>query len=621
MPVTFSGQSGQRNYRLLIIGIITLGSVIIDILGEIHGVSIFPQLLFFLPIILAAYWYPKQGVFFAVGIAILQLLLVAQYNFPDLGPLTYATATASFYVLVAVGVVVSALSGNLKEQETRYYAIFDHSEAGIILIHEKDQRFLIDEINRRGAELLGYLSCDLEGCELEKIWSDGHSFETAKKQVDKGINSSDIESAFMTRDDSVLPVLISTARFPGNRLVITFMDITARKKANEEIRRRNAQLMTINQIIGVTSTATDVEDLMNRSFEKIQALFPINAGAVYLYNHDRRHLESRFVRGSEQSLVVLQEHIDVTSALLSTAIASQKPDYRIFTKKDGSPVEPRRMSAAIPVMCVDEVIGVLFLIRQNDNPFDPDDEAVLEAIGREIGCTIHKLRLSESLIDANRKANLYLDILVHDINNANLAALGYGDLLLEMTSGKPREMAQKMIEGVQKSREIIRNLETIRHIQEKKTEIKPANLNTVISQEIRHFPAAGIDYEGPDVMVLTDGLLPEIITNLIGNSVKFGGPDTRITIRVHKLPDGFVEVAIADTGPGVPDELKPVIFNRFQIGSFRGSGKGLGLYIAKTLIERYYGRIWVEDRVPGDYSQGAVIKFTLRESQGPEHQP
>ena len=200
------------------------------------------------------------------------------------------------------------------------------------------------------------------------------------------------------------------------------------------------------------------------------------------------HLESRFVRGAQQSLVVLQDHVDVTSALFNNAVASRKPEYGIFTKKDGTPVEPQKMSAAIPVICVDEVIGALFLVKQDESPFDPDDKAVLEAIGKEIGCTIHKLRLSDSLVDANRKANLYLDILVHDINNANLAALGYGDLLLEMTSGRPQEMAQKMIEGVQKSREIIRNLETIRHIQEKKTEIKPVNLNTIVSQEIRHFP-------------------------------------------------------------------------------------------------------------------------------------
>lgn len=611
MPVTLSG---QRNARLAIIGIITLGSVVIDIFGELHGVAVFPQLLFFLPIILAAFWYPKQGVFFAVGVGILQLVLVAQVNFPDLGPLTYATATASFYVLVAVGVVVSALSGNLREQETRYYAIFDHSEAGIILIHEKDQHFIIDEINRRGAELLGFLSCDLDGCDLGKIWTDDSSFELLKKQVDRGVNSSDMEASFATRDGSVLPVLISAAQFPGNRIVITFMDITARREAHEAINRRNAQLTTINQIIGVTSTATSVDDLMKRSFEKIQDLYPIDAGAIYLFDHERHHLESRFVHGSERSLVVLQDHVDITSARFNYAVGSRKADYGIFTERDGTPVEPQKMSAAIPVMCVDEVIGVLFLVRPDLSPFDTDDKAVLEAIGREIGCTLHKLKLSESLVDANRKANLYLDILVHDINNANLAALGYGDLLLEMTSGRSQEMAQKMIEGVQKSREIIRNLETIRHIQEKKTEIKPVNLNTIISQEIRHFPNARIEYEGMDVMVLADGLLSEIVTNLVGNSVKFGGADARITIRVHKLPDGFIEVAISDTGPGVPDELKPVIFNRFQIGSSRGSGKGLGLYIAKTLIERYEGRIWVEDRVPGDYSQGAVIKFTLRGS-------
>jgi len=617
MPVTLSEPSGKNNARLAIIAVITLGAVIVDILGELHGVPVFPQLLFFLPIILAAFWYPKQGVFFAVGIGILQLVLVAQYNFPDLGPLTYATATASFYVLVAVGVVISALSGNLKEQETRYYAIFDHSEAGIILIHEKDRHYLIDEINRRGAELLGFLSCDLRGCDLEKIWTDGTSFELFKKQVDKGVNSSDVEVSFTTKAGSVLPVLISAAQFPGNRIVITFMDITARKRAHEEISRRNVQLTTINQIIGVTSTATSVEDLMKRSFEKIRDLFPIDAGAIYLFDQDRHHLESRFVHGSERSLVVLQDHVNITSARFDYAVGSRKPDYGILTEGDGTPVEPQKMYAAIPVMCLDEVIGVLFLVRPDDSPFDADDKAVLEAIGREVGCTLHKLKLSESLIDANRKANLYLDILVHDINNANLAALGYGDLLLEMTSGRSQEMAQKMIEGVQKSREIIRNLETIRHIQERKTEIKPVNLNTIISQEIRHFPTARIEYDGIDVMVLADGLLSEIVTNLVGNSVKFGGQDTHITVRVHRLPDGYVEVAISDTGPGVPDELKPVIFNRFQIGSSRGSGKGLGLYIAKTLIERYQGRIWVEDRVPGDYSQGAVIKFTLRESTGP----
>jgi signal transduction histidine kinase len=53
------------------------------------------------------------------------------------------------------------------------------------------------------------------------------------------------------------------------------------------------------------------------------------------------------------------------------------------------------------------------------------------------------------------------------------------------------------------------------------------------------------------------------------------------------------------------------LFERFRRGDTTVSGKGLGLFICKTLIERYGGRIWVEDQVPGDPTQGAIMRFTL----------
>ena len=127
----------KNSSKLLIIGITTFGAIVFDISGQVNGASIFAPLLFFLPIILAAYWFPQKGVLYAVGIGILQLILVSQFTYPDLAPLTYATATASFYVLVAVSVVVSALSGNLKLQEARYQAVFDDSQAGVILVAEQ----------------------------------------------------------------------------------------------------------------------------------------------------------------------------------------------------------------------------------------------------------------------------------------------------------------------------------------------------------------------------------------------------------------------------------------------------------------------------------------------------
>ena len=61
----------KSSIKLLFIGITTAGAVLFDIFGQVNGVSIFAPLLFFLPIILAAYWFPQKGVLFAVGIGIL----------------------------------------------------------------------------------------------------------------------------------------------------------------------------------------------------------------------------------------------------------------------------------------------------------------------------------------------------------------------------------------------------------------------------------------------------------------------------------------------------------------------------------------------------------------------
>ncbi|MFY1643626.1 sensor histidine kinase, partial [Methanoculleus bourgensis] len=74
--------------------------------------------------------------------------------------------------------------------------------------------------------------------------------------------------------------------------------------------------------------------------------------------------------------------------------------------------------------------------------------------------------------------------------------------------------------------------------------------------------------------------------------------------------DGTVTVSVEDTGPGIPDAEKPLVFEKFRKSGAR-SGKGIGLYIVHTLVERYGGRVWVEDRVPGRPREGAAFRFTL----------
>ena len=253
--------------------------------------------------------------------------------------------------------------------------------------------------------------------------------------------------------------------------------------------------------------------------------------------------------------------------------------------------------------------GEVLVLAWQDTILAGDDGQAIAVIGSGADIT-DRIRAEEALRSAHAEANLYLDIMAHDINNANAVALGYADLLVDMLDGREREMIRKLRNGVSRSIGIIQNVTTIRRLHSQETAARPVDLDAVVRAEIAHHPDAGIVYEGKPVWVTADDLLPEVFANLIGNAVKYGEPGVEVRIRVEEN-DGAVDVSIEDTGPGVPDAVKPVLFTRFARGTNARSGKGLGLYITRMLIERYGGKIQVGDRVPGHPECGAAFRFTL----------
>jgi PAS domain S-box-containing protein len=234
-----------------------------------------------------------------------------------------------------------------------------------------------------------------------------------------------------------------------------------------------------------------------------------------------------------------------------------------------------------------------------------NDHAVLTFID-----ITERRKIDEELRQCHADTGLYLDILTHDINNINTASITYGRLLETRDGDARKEFSRKLILSLEKSDEIIRNVSALRKLREIPARMMPVHLNAVIRKEIEAFPDGNIDYDGTDAVVLADEMLASVFNNLIGNSVKYGGPRPHVTIRVAGR-ERDVEVSIEDNGQGIPDSLKPLVFERFQRGDTTVSGKGLGLFICRNLIERYGGSIRAEDRVPGDPSRGAVLRFTL----------
>ncbi|NLA99676.1 MAG: HAMP domain-containing histidine kinase [Methanomicrobiales archaeon] len=223
-----------------------------------------------------------------------------------------------------------------------------------------------------------------------------------------------------------------------------------------------------------------------------------------------------------------------------------------------------------------------------------------------------------ALEESNRMTSLLLDIMGHDINSANNVANLYSDLLLTDLKGEPEEdLLWKAKAGLMKSIDIVRNVNTIQRIQGQSGAFRAITLDPVIRSEIEHLPTSRITYTGTTVSVIADDLLAEVFSNLLGNAMKHGGPDVDIAVMVEDN-GAEVTVSVEDTGPGVPDRVKPRLFNRLSRGESGVAGTGLGLYICRMLIERYGGRIRVDDRVPGHPESGTAIRFTLKKAEGGE---
>jgi signal transduction histidine kinase len=112
----------------------------------------------------------------------------------------------------------------------------------------------------------------------------------------------------------------------------------------------------------------------------------------------------------------------------------------------------------------------------------------------------------------------------------------------------------------------------------------------------------------PGLLVLADReRILQVLSNLLGNAIKFTPRGGRVTLSVERS-GGDVVFASTDTGPGISGEHLPHVFERYWRYGARGTkGTGLGLFIAKSIVEAHGGKIWVESS-PG---HGATFRFTL----------
>ncbi len=231
-------------------------------------------------------------------------------------------------------------------------------------------------------------------------------------------------------------------------------------------------------------------------------------------------------------------------------------------------------------------------------------------------------RAEEALKEAKSEAELYVDLMGHDINNLNQIGMGFLEIALgtlDLDEGG-RALLSKSLGALEGSTRLIENVRKIQRVESGDMRNYPVDMGAIlrkVKDYYSHVPGTDVEinYEPPvSCDVMANELLYDVFSNLVGNAIKHASQKPVIDIKViTAYEDGrlYYKVAVEDNGPGIPEEIKPILFTRSLRGTPKVKGSGIGLYLVKTLVRSYNGRVWAEDRVQGDRTKGSRFVVML----------
>jgi signal transduction histidine kinase len=275
-------------------------------------------------------------------------------------------------------------------------------------------------------------------------------------------------------------------------------------------------------------------------------------------------------------------------------------------------------------------IGVIEAVNKRDmGHYTEDDLAVLETLAGQAAVAIENVRLLKKLQDANaellrldRMKSDFIAIASHELRTPLGLILGHSTFLKETSNAEQQEQLDVIIRSAMRLKEIIEDMAIIAHDDEGKSRVRREkfSINELIVEIAKNYEKTatkkGITFEydvpkGSDIEIVGDReKISLALVNLVENALTFTDTGGQVGVKAE-LDDGYVKVLVVDTGIGIPTEEQERIFDRFyQIESHltrKHGGMGLGLSIAKAMVEMHNGQIWCES----NEGMGSLFCFML----------
>jgi PAS domain S-box-containing protein len=532
--------------------------------------------------------------------------------------------------------------------ERKYRSLFEQVQEGVFVT--TPEGILLD-CNDAFVRMLGYPSREeLLGRNVDaEFYTSPEQRKTFRREAEAHNFVRDFEVTLRGKDGSILTAVESSFAIrdsDGNieRYQGFLLDITEKKRAEEEIRRRNRELNALNAMAVIATQTFDLDEILNLTLRQVITLMGAEAGSVFLAEPEKRfRRRANWGQRVTDRKRFAEIHFPEGFGDLVTRSRAEvlTAEYLPHLPKAVSEFV-READAGTSIWIVlwgkDDPIGLMGISRGQAGVYTSNDENLLVAISRQLSTTIEKVRLyeetskayddlrraQEQLLQSEKMSAIGQLIagVAHELNNPLTAILGYAQLLeSEKLEAKAREYVGKIFKQGQRTHRVVQNL--LSFARQRKPEREQFDVVKVLEEALllRDYDIKVADIQvqceiEPDVPAVFGDphQLEQVFLNIINNGLDAMAEDEEekegedqkhgFTVRVSSR-ENTVLIEFQDSGPGIKEPSR--IFEPFYTTKSVGKGTGLGLSICYGIIKEHGGEISARNAEGG----GAVIEIRL----------
>src|SRR5712671_2184531 len=535
-----------------------------------------------------------------------------------------------------------------RSAEEKYRLLFEQVQEGVYVATPEGK---ILDCNDAFVHMLGYDGRDeLLAINLHtEICVDPNQRASFQKEIDTHNYVRNFEATLRRKDGTILLAAESsfaTRNSMGHieRYQGFVLDMTEKRRAEDEMRRRNRELNALNAMAVVATQSFDLDEILNLTLRQVVSLFGAESGAVYLSDSDAPTYRRRAAWGPRSRDKSRPAEISFAEGFGDLVMRSRA---EVITGE----YLPHLPPAVVEFVCADRLpgwiwvllwskdkpIGIMGIASKENRHYSSNDENLLVAISRQLATTIEKVQLyeetcrayedlrrtQEQLLQSEKMSAVgqLISGVAHELNNPLTAILGYAQLL-DGAGLDPRsaDYVRKLFKQAQRTHRVVQNL--LSFARQRKPQKQEVDLRKVLEESLtlREYDLkvnnVSLEREIPDDLpsvVADPHQLEQVFLNVINNALDAmveGSGSGVLKVRVFKK-DVHVCVEFDDSGPGIKDPSR--IFDPFYTTKSVGKGTGLGLSICYGIVKEHGGEIVARNREEG----GATIEVRLLASEKP----